>query len=1048
MSLRRATPLFLGLWTLACQPSLNTPDGGQVATPPVNMAVFNTDPAAPTIPSPVPSPNDLAIQALGPPGTASAKQELASLLISTYQGAAPDQSGAQITFTTVTIDPATGVSTVGPLSLTDPIDMATVNTSTVAMVRTDADEVLEVDPDASTFDVDPNTPTVGTLTLVPKSSASDRRWPQGARMVVAIRGGPDGIKTMSGAQIQASEPIQVITLPAVESAPLGLLDPSLADSLLVASIVAQEGALGPAKLEALRQTYAKPKMWMPCPYPAGCPGVGITYPQGTWIPADATTIHPTWISAFAAVDRVFPHAEVASIQTFTVGTLPGTWVEIDSAAGRVPLPSSFIDLKTLAHDDGTPTATGKSFGALAAGLATLDGFSTTAMLLAPTSAPVTASLINNTTTFVFDLTNPTSPVLLNDLAAAGPAAKYFTEPPPITVDTGTGLACSGPPYGSTCVSTVIGLQPAVTVPLGGAIYTLPPLKESTTYAVVITKSAGGGLVRNTIDRLLFDFTNPLHDGAHSLLPNLTDTQAAGFQQMRQLFQGVIFPTLNALKGVSASDVAMAYTFKTQSITGKGSVPGALQFAALPDSLPSFPDALTVTTTLTPAQAEQKYGLPSTLGLAASGAVAAVIEANLVTWDLLDPASGAFHTSAADGKASSIPALVVIPASLPASAPLVVFRHGINQARADLLLIARALAQGGMVAVAIDADKHGDRAWCKVGSDTDCATGTCVADATLTNQGDALDSAPGSCKLADGSAGQLAYKPLSSACDQTSGCWNGTGGKAKASGNFFFSANLFRTRDSFRQDIIDQSALVRAVTSSNGQTALRAALSSPGAFSIDSAEVYYVGQSLGAIQGTVNIAANPRFSKAVLNAGGGALPDIFDRSPAFSTQIAQLLASLGIEKGTSAYLQFLQVAKWVLDPADPINFAQNLVTSPLPNLLANPDGSVAQSAKTVLGQAARCDNVVPNSTNELLYGLIGLKPVNPLGDPDGTGTGPLQWYMVDTTTACPDDGSTGAGGAAHGFLLDFANQSLTTKAQTDAATFLLAGSVANPTPVTP
>jgi hypothetical protein len=1068
MSLRRAAPLALGLWVLACQPSLNSPGGGQVATPPVNAAVFNTDPAAPPIPSPVPSPNDLAIQALGAPGTATAKQELANLLISTYGGVPPDQSGAQITFTTTTIDPATGTATVGPLSLTDPIDMTTVNSTTVAMVRTDTGEVLALDSAASSFDVDPATPTVGTLTLVPvKSGANDlvknRRWPQGARIAVAVRGGPNGVKTKRGAQIQPSEAIQIITLPAVEAAPLGLVDPSLADSLLVATIVEQQGALGPAKLEALRQTYAKPKMWMPCPYPTGCPGVGVTYPQGTWIPADATSAHPTWLSAFAAVDKVFPHAEVASIQTFTVGSLLGTWVEIDPAAGHVPLPSSFIDLKALAHADGTPTATGKSFGALAAGLATLDGFSTSAMLLAPTSSPVSAATVTNATTFVFDLTNvflptPGSPVLLNDLAAAGPAGKYLTEPPPITVDTGTGLPCSGPPYGATCVSTVVGLQPAVTVPLGSAIYTLPPLKESTTYAVVITKSAQGsypGMVRNTVGRVLFDFTNPLFDGtkpegSRSLLPNLTDTQAAGFQQMRTLFQNAVFPTLQALKGVAASNVAMAYTFKTQSITGKGAVSprtgpaGAIQFAALPYLLTSFPDAPTVTATLTPAQAEQKYGLPPQLGLAASNAVAAVIEANLVTWDLLDPASGAFHTSAASGTASSIPALVVVPASLPANAPLVVFRHGINQGRADVLLMAGALAQGGMVAVAIDAAKHGDRSWCRQSSE--CATGTCVTDPTLAHQGDAV-LPPGACKLGDGNAGQLAYNPVSSSCTQALGCWNGTGGKAQASGNFFISANLFRTRDSFRQDIIDQSALVRAFTSANGQAALRAALTSPGSFSIDATKVYYVGQSLGAIQGTVDVAANPRISKAVLNVGGGTLPDIFDRSPAFSAQITQLLTGIGITKGTPEYLQFLQVAKWALDPADPINFAQSLIASPLPNLLADSTGATAQSAKTVLGQGARCDNVVPNSTNQLLYGLIGLEPLNPTGDPAGTGAGPLQWFMTDDVTACPTDGTTGRG-ATHGFLLDFINSTMTATAQGDAVSFLGGGPVHLTPVVTP
>ncbi|HET6923190.1 MAG TPA: hypothetical protein VFI16_08580, partial [Anaeromyxobacteraceae bacterium] len=371
-------------------------------------------------------------------------------------------------------------------------------------------------------------------------------------------------------------------------------------------------------------------------------------------------------------------------------------------------------------------------------------------------------------------------------------------------------------------------------------------------------------------------------------------------------------------------------------------------------------------------------------------------------------------------------------------PLVVFHHGLGRGRADMMLVAGALASGGMASAAIDAPKHGDRAWCRV--DADCAAGATCSHAGFGNQGDVAcppgsppgctppDFLPGLC-----TAPGLAYRPVATglpACPAAD-CWDGTGGIALSSGSFLVSANFFRWRDSVRQDVLDQSMLVRVSTTPEGQAVLGAA--------IDPTRVFYVGQSLGSLEGTLDLAANPRFSRAVLNVGGGTWVDIGTTSPAFQPVVGPLLAALGITPGTAEYLQFLHVAKWVLDPADPVNFARHLATDPLPNLL---QGGL-QASKAILGQAARCDSVVPNLANQELYGLVGLAPLDPFATSSGAG---LQWFMTDTTTACPADGSTGAGGASHGFLLDFANPSLTAQAQASAVGFLLGASP--PTPVTP
>jgi hypothetical protein len=156
-------------------------------------------------------------------------------------------------------------------------------------------------------------------------------------------------------------------------------------------------------------------------------------------------------------------------------------------------------------------------------------------------------------------------------------------------------------------------------------------------------------------------------------------------------------------------------------------------------------------------------------------------------------------------------------------------------------------------------------------------------------------------------------------------------------------------------------------------------------------------------------------------------------------VAALLASLGIQPGSPQYLQFLIGAKWILDPADPANFAQHVTANTLPNLLAA--GTPPQTAKAVLGQAARCDATVPNGTNELLYGLMGLGPIDPITT---SATPGLQWFMNSTGGSCPANGDVGPG-VEHGFLLDWSVPALAAKAQQNAVSFLLGGPV-DQTPV--
>jgi hypothetical protein len=506
---------------------------------------------------------------------------------------------------------------------------------------------------------------------------------------------------------------------------------------------------------------------------------------------------------------------------------------------------------------------------------------------------------------------------------------------------------------------------------------------------------------------------------------------------------------------------MAYTFHTQTILST-----ATQLGALPYTKAATTGAPTAAiATLTPQQAFAKYGVDPVSVPNAN--IREVLETKITTFNLLDPATGAFNPAGTTAD-ETINVMIATPQSgnvaacagaltpFGKCAPLVVFGHGIGRSRADMLTVADTFAAKGFVTVAIDAAKHGDRSFCTSNQVTttingitvpQCVTGTsCTTALPAGAQGDT--NPPGTC---GNDPTKFVKQPVSPVCRTPGACtgYTGADGIPLVSSNYLVSTNFFRTRDTFRQDIIDQSQLVRAIAfAPSGPPPTGHALFDymvvQGVI-IDPTKVYFAGQSLGAIHGTVDVAANPRISRAVLNVGGGTLVDVFTTSPAFSTSTNALLAGLGIQPGAnSAYLQFLVVAKTILDPADPVNFAGHLQANTLPNLLpplgGNTDGSVPQAAKSILTQAAFCDQTVPNPWNYVLDSTAGTGPLPPTGAP-----GTFELFYKSTTAptatdlaACPapTSGQIPPGTAvAHGFLTDWASNNTTSAGQTRAANFL-------------
>jgi len=918
----------------------------------------------------IPTPNDLALQSVP---TLTAPQLLAQRqLLQAFidAGGFPSDQEVPVNFPlrAVAYDPGL-VNADGTIGGYTPIaapavDLATVTPATVAVLQVGGAAPVPIAFTAS------STPGLLTIRKAPDATGS-RRWAPDARFVVAIRGGPNGVKAVDGREINADSATALVIpnrdLTQRENQPLG----AVPDSNLSGSN-ADEIAL----LEGVRRA-----LWLPLDWSAA----------GTlWAPAPSAAITP----AFTAVDTVFPHAESAAVTTFGTAPLPaGPVVLIDSGSGVAPLP---IDL--LRTDADGTVVLNPAFGPAAAGLDTLDGFSTTAMMLAATSLPIKAGTVNGGNVFVFRIEDGVATMIPEFKASAAggtPAAGRYIAQPPQIIDTTCGI--------SGGCSVAIGLQPAALVP-GSLIgqpavnFPLPPLEENSLYAVVVTNRVTGladePLAKSTVSKIILDVTGSLY------LPDNPATPAAG--DPVSLLSGVSADTARTLQQMQTdleavwtvkpggkTDVVTAYTFKTQSI-----VETALQLPAAPYGIEQAA-AAPVFDVVDATDITGAPGVPTIPG------VGRIVRVMFRSYDGIDKTTGAFRPTlpdeldpagwvakpdpTSDPNIAVLSAYVTIPSAITgacpagypggtACAPLAVVGHGLNGSKTTLFAVAADLAAKGYIGVATDFPLHGDRNWC--GADADCVNPSSGADGTCDKTG-----------AFAGSAGQGDDVPPGV-------CSAGAVPKTAAS-RYFVSANFFRIREAFRQNLLDQSALVLALARQLPANPLADVL--PAGTFVDPRQAHYLGISLGSIAGTSVVATNPRITRATFDVGGGTFVDIAINGPAFKDQLEPLFAELipgfsweAVTAGDPAfnasvaatYLRLVNVAKWVLDPGDPINFAAHVTLDPLPNLLS--PTPALQASKPSYGQVSFGDTVVPNGQNLLLYSLMGAEQTMYTSDrPAGT-----------------------------------------------------------------
>ncbi len=391
-------------------------------------------------------------------------------------------------------------------------------------------------------------------------------------------------------------------------------------------------------------------------------------------------------------------------------------------------------------------------------------------------------------------------------------------------------------------------------------------------------------------------------------------------------------------------------------------------------------------------------------------------------------------------------LVLLPvAAAPATGyPTVVFQHGITRSKGDVFAMAGSLTGQQYAVVAIDAALHGSRAVrisnaANANPKLDCSN--------VVNQplGPRPDLGP------DPTAHTNCYAPI-------------------------FSSDLAATRDGFRQSILDLQQVI---------TSLQACgLTNCGALDVDVDQIFYVGQSLGGIYGTILAAVDDRIKSSVLDVPGVGWIDILENTRqtlAFQCPLVDALIDAGFLTGDKfdptmpgvglcltdawksdpGYLQFAVIGRWVLDPADPANYASRLADrnfllqrvdndEVIPNIATDNEGELAfqlrgdASCGQIIGSSVPPSTALlaaPGQTAFLNYvtvppGTAGCAVGNTFTH--GSLLAPTGRCATTTSTICNVRGVVGDNGCPNNEVCNSAADGTfgTVRMQTDAIFFLL------------
>jgi hypothetical protein len=875
-----------------------------------------------------------------------------------------------------------------------PIDFTTVNGASVPVI----DITNPAQPVPGVAVGYPTSGTGTTLAISPPAGG----WLRGHRYAIAVIGGTgaEAVKGASGTIVTGSATWALVS----SDTPLIICDQTGANCQLQTSAIpttakdpatqlAQQIAIA-KQLEALRLQYA------PLITALGAPPLNVK----------SSDIAVLWTFAITS------QAEVTFDPLSNAIPFPND-ILIDQQTGKVAIPANA----------GLPPD-------LVAGLNTLDGFSTTGMIISEFS-PDTGPLLQGKlpgTSYTLSLAGPINMVQ----AELEKGAK--------TVYPLRAHACVNCPP----INMLLPDGGPILLPDGGvkpdtlAIVPDAPLTERARYAVYITTDLKDNLNKNVIPSPVFALvrsSSPLFDGTHSTVSILTDGQAQALEQLRSALEP--FFTNLASQGLPRKKVALAWTFTTQTTMTALTQLNAIPTSAAAQAIPGVP--------LWVAEITPPAGVPNTDPPVHHWYIGEIIDVFLLTGTggTLNPAAPA---------TPKIPFVMSVPTSAaPAGGyPTTIYGHGLTRTRLDGFIMSASLASAGQVMIAIDEPWHGDRNTCTgFGAFLTSAGVPPPANQDLfacVNPNPAAPTqacnAAGRCQSIDRS-GALACNPAAPDADKAcmlagqghcaadSKCENGAfasvftpapGVNIPVNGwNLLNLANFFATRDNFRQQVVSHAQLARVISSTDtgnlGQQA--------GGITLNPAKISYDGQSLGGILGSLYTAASPVVKNAALNVPGGDPELILLTSPAFAASKAGFqagLAAQGVPTDSPLYDIFLIIAKWIIDPADPLNAVPYLVRDTGSNGGVVPNGG---SSRRAYVQWIQDDQVVPNlATQELIRSVLGDPTtdgvlVHPT-DPNGAAN---FWAKRFPSSGTPANN--------HGFLLGSAGASLAATAQGEIAGFI-------------
>lgn len=366
--------------------------------------------------------------------------------------------------------------------------------------------------------------------------------------------------------------------------------------------------------------------------------------------------------------------------------------------------------------------------------------------------------------------------------------------------------------------------------------------------------------------------------------------------------------------------------------------------------------------------------------------------------------------------AALDVVAAVPASAAPAAgyPVVIFGHGLTRSRQDLYAIAAQLAQAGIASISTDWPLHGNRA--------------------------------------------VQIYPTGSACQTPADTGEPDPTQSAACFSPILTANLPATRDNFRQGTIDVLGLIEAVKQCDAADPAAGC----GDFLIDPTRIGYMGQSLGSLIGTLPVAMSTDIKAAVMNVPSVSLTTILENTdtatikcplidalinngtiqgnvwqlPAggFNTTDATCLANATANDpipvaATAAYRSFAAAARWILDPADGVNFLDVL------------GAKVAAGDTAVLIQQVQGDTVIPNEATALMARLLGFTSATTAATPASQTPPPSEGIASEAPALYLNYVTTGGAVYAHGSLLSPPAGSGTPGAlgtiqmQTDAITFL-------------